>query len=171
MENTVASYVSNFVLPLCPPHLCVAHLVTHLSTSDNRPSTSDDPVGQVVDGHDANIMEYLNDPILNIKVHPVKGYNIGSTEEQAAMDDMSLNFNATIRRRLQTLRSADPRRYSMWFARAWAWATVEDLSMLYDFDFFAFTRPDLLWLTSVNTVDFFKAFESKAKNDVWVHDV
>jgi len=132
---------------------------------------SDDPLGQVVAGHDANIVQYLEQLPVKLHVHPVKGYDIGSVEEQAAMDQIEASTtNTTTRQRIQMLRSADPRRYSMWFARAWTWRTVEGLSKLYDFDFFAFTRPDLLWLTSVSTVDFFKKFESEKRNDVWVHD-
>ena len=133
---------------------------------------SDDPLGKVVTGHDANITQYLEQLPVKLVVHPVQGYNIGSLEEQAAMDQIeAATTNTTTRQRLRMLRSADPRRYSMWFARAWTWRTVEKLSTLYDFDFFAFTRPDLLWLTSVNTADFFKKFESEKRNDVWVHDV
>ena len=40
MESTIISYMNNFVLPLCPPHTCVGHLVTHLSSADNRPSAT-----------------------------------------------------------------------------------------------------------------------------------
>ena len=117
-------------------------------------------------------MKYLERLPVKLHVHQVKGYDIGSLEEQATMDQIeAATTNTTIRQRIKMLRLADPRRYSMWFARAWAWRTVEELSKLSDFDFFAFTRPDLLWLTSVNTADFFKRFESEKRNDVWVHDV
>jgi hypothetical protein len=125
-----------------------------------------------VDGHDANIKQYLKNVPVTIYLHEVNGYNIGSPEEKAAMDLIETKtVNTTVRERLQMFRLADPRRYSMWFGRYWAWRALEQLTKFYDFDFIAFTRPDLLWLSNVNTFDFFKAFESKTRNDVWVHDV
>mmetsp|Transcript_14772 Transcript_14772/g.36145 ORF Transcript_14772/g.36145 Transcript_14772/m.36145 type:complete len:669 (-) Transcript_14772:1136-3142(-) len=173
MESTMGSYFANFIMPLCPKHNCIAHLVIHLSSSDNRPSRGrDDPLGTVVSSQDANIDKFLQNAPSNLILHKVKGYNIGSSHEASAMDLVEAETtDSLLRVRLRLFRYGDPRRYSMWFARAWAWRTVEILSETYQFQFLAFTRPDLLWLTPINTAEFFKKFSEEAESDVWVHDV
>jgi hypothetical protein len=168
----------NFLFPICPPPRCVAQLVVHLSSADNRPSTDDnDPRGRAKRSEkDVDIMDFLGlsqflwpGPLY---VHKVDGYDIGSAEEGAAMDMVEAELSdATVRGRMRMLRFADPRRYSMWFARAWAWRSAETLILgETSCDFFAFTRPDLLWLLPAPTVEFFKHFVQERDSDVWVHD-
>lgn len=170
LESTIDSFFNNIVTPLCPPRDCVAHLVTHLSSSDNRPSDNDTR-GQVVAAQDANIHHYLENAPANVILHVVHRYDIASPEEAGAMDLFEEETtNSTIKQRMQMFRKGDPRRYSMWFARAWAWRHVKDLAKDHDFDFVAFTRPDMLWLMPINSVDFFYDKQSEGNNDVWVHD-
>jgi hypothetical protein len=46
LRTTEESIVMNLIRPLCPPSMCVAHLVMHFSYTDNRPSVgSNDPWG------------------------------------------------------------------------------------------------------------------------------
>jgi len=68
-------------------------------------------------------------------VHKVDGYEIGSAEEQRAMDVMESEIDdPVVEHRLRVIRFGDTRRYSMWFARAWAWRFCQSLGI--DFDFF-----------------------------------
>ena len=64
-------------------------------------------------------------------------------------------------------RRGDPRRYSMWFARWYAWEYTKKLSV--QFDFIVFCRPDLLWMMPAPTKSFFDDFTSNRQTQVWVH--
>jgi len=189
-ERTRDSLLRNLVHPVCAPPGCVAHLIVHLSRADNRPMEKgdDDPSGVVVvdvddavdpeqqrnggeeeDGHfftDNAATNLFPDGFLI--VHRVDGYEIGSREEQAAMDEAENETeDPRLARRLRLFRRGDPRRYSMWFARAHAWRFAKKLSV--GFDFFVFCRPDMLWMMPAPSKAFFDEFGANKTRDVWVH--
>lgn len=138
LRMTEDTILQNWILPLCPPSTCVAHLVTHFSYTDNRPSKGNDPTGQVVAGSSADEQFFQNHnfPEGYLMIHPVEHYNIGSQQEQDAMDLVEQKeFGDPAR--LRMFRLGDPRRFSMWFARAWAWRHVKlHIATQYKVDFF-----------------------------------
>ena len=73
--------------------------------------------------------------------------------------------------RLRMARFGDPRRYSMWFARAWAWRHVQNLMSTQGvkLDNFFFVRPDLFWFLPVPSKTFFDTFQ-QSDREAWFHD-
>lgn len=154
-------------------------MVLHFSRADNRPSVGgNDPGGEVVQqsgegagGHGeffSDVSEYF--PEGYFVVHRVDGYEIGSPEEQAAMDALESEVaDPNVAGRMRLFRRGDPRRYSMWFARAYAWRYFTSLKSAGDFDFFVFCRPDLLWMMPVPTKAFFDDHTVANKMNAWVH--
>lgn len=193
---------------------CIVHVVTHFSSTDNRPSVHDhDLRGEAVrdvPGASAGTscswtplqdvgsskIQYLHFP-----VEPP--YNIATPEEQAAMDAMekqcllgqlqgciSRNDSSgmeDIVQRMRLLRLGDPRRYSMWFARAYAWNYAQrkvlepqDAQTL-TYGAIFFTRPDMYWMLPVPPLEWFfgstvtssEPSFPDAESDgefIWVHD-
>ncbi|CAB9524141.1 expressed unknown protein [Seminavis robusta] len=181
LQLTKESLLHHWMLPLCPPSTCVAHLVTHFSYTDNRPNPrASDPRGSVVESsstaNDGSRLHFQNHsfPEGYLVLHPVEdGYNIGSQEEKDAMDLVERETGGTLAAKMRIFRVGDPRRYSMWFARAWTWRHVQqsivpNLEGLVDF--YAFTRPDMLYMIPVPTVNFFREFRQRDQEEVWVHD-
>eukprot|EP00986_Skeletonema_menzelii_P005475 scaffold2007_cov131-Skeletonema_menzelii.AAC.4 len=130
-RQTQQSILHNLIYPVCAPPTCIAHLVIHLSSADNRPGNKeDDPGGRVLpaDSNDeaGDFFFTLKDDLFPdgfLVVHKVDGYEIGSAEEQHAMDVMESEIDdPVVVHRLRVIRFGDTRRYSMWFARAWAWS-------------------------------------------------
>jgi hypothetical protein len=174
LQKTEESFVMNLITPLCPPSTCVAHLVTHLSYSDNRPSFSDGAMGMAIMGQDhgnTTFFQQVDVPDGFLKVYTVPRYNIASDEERHAMETMEEECSdASIAARMRMFRRGDPRRYSMWFARAWAWRFVQQLERDRNnvpFDYYTFARPDMLWMIPAPTMNFIEDF---GPNDVWLHD-
>ena len=128
LNHTHRTILINLMEPTCPPETCVAHLFTHLSQTDNRPDTNqDDPRGKVVEQSNEYQSYFWNDGGVSpdyLKVHEVPSYNIGSVEELAAFDVLEAEAPPESRPKLRILRVGDPRRYSMWSSRAWAWRFV-----------------------------------------------
>ncbi|KAL7467472.1 hypothetical protein ACHAXS_007721 [Conticribra weissflogii] len=171
LHKTEQSILNNMIYPLCPPPDCIAHLVIHLSYADNRPSVVNHDGESITANEDKrrDYFEKSNWTEGHLVVHRVDGYEIGSREEQSAMDVMENEEPEEVAKRMKIFRISDPRRYSMWFARAWAWRHVLKLHELFHFDFFTFGRPDLLWLIPAPTWDFFEDF-SEDENTVWMQD-
>ena len=192
LNRTAESILRHVIHRTCPPSDgCIAHLVTHLSNADNRPDKQgNDPLGQVVvvpmEGNAKNQLELpLLQPSPYLHIHPVQSaYDTGSPQEQAAMDVVQAelernNNHAMIAQRMKLWRVGDPRRWSMWFARYWAWRFVQQ-TLLHDYQFelIAFLRPDLFWFLPAPTADLFvvpsdtkkKKAKDPAPLDVWVHD-
>jgi len=194
IEKTAFVTIQNLVSPLCSPVNCTAHLVTHLSYSDNRPDEGKhDPRGISITLEDAEIQriqsfihttfcstERTNDesPTVNFKdCHEVSpAYNIGSSEEQAAMDTFEsdcCNEDPVLRNRLRSLRYGDPRRYSMWFARNHAWRFVESTFDTWALNAnntqFMFIRPDLLWYLPFAPYEYIQS-RTTHDNQIWIHD-
>lgn len=175
LRQTQQSILHNLIYPICAPPTCIAHLVIHLSSADNRPGNNEeDPGGRVLpaDSNDeAGDFFTLKDDLFPdgfLVVHKVDGYEIGSAEEQRAMDVMESEIDdPVVEHRLRVIRFGDTRRYSMWFARAWAWRFCQSLGI--DFDFFVFCRPDMLWLLPAPTKSFFDEISLDKKKDIWVH--
>ena len=175
LHQTQQSILHNLVYPMCAPPTCIAHLVIHFSRADNRPGTKgEDPGGKVLaansDDEAEDFFASKDDlfPDGFLIVHKVDGYEIGSAGEQRAMDVMESEIgDPEVVHRLRALRFGDPRRYSMWFARAWAWRFCKSLQI--DFDFFVFCRPDMLWLLPTPTKSFFDDISVNKTRDVWVH--
>lgn len=179
LNHTQQSILNSWIRPLCSPPFCVAHVVTHFSFSDNRPDVkNDDPKGVrvTIDRGVDNINTIFKGADWPDKSflhhHSAPTYDIGSEEEFKAMDLVEQEIsNQTIRSRLRLLRHGDPRRYSMWFSRAWIWRFVKELERTRSakFDFYAFSRPDILWFMPSPTHIFFHDFETTAA-DAWFHD-
>jgi len=179
LKHTHKSIFRNWIWPLCAPPNCIAHVVTHFSSSDNRPAVdSDDPNGKVV--IDDNGIEDVDTFFKNVEwpdknflqFHKVPPYNIASDEESKAMDRMEQEIgDDTIASRLRIFRYGDPRRYSMWFGRAYMWDFVKKLENERErsFDFYAFGRPDVVWIRPSLK---HKAFEDfgKTSSDIWLPD-
>jgi len=171
LHKTEESILENMIFPICPPPDCVSHLVLHLSYADNRPSTENHD-GESISADGDKRRDFFENASWAegyLSVHRLDGYEIGSQGEQSAMDVMEKEEPEEVAKRMKIFRISDPRRYSMWFARAWAWRHVLNLHDLFDFDFFTFGRPDLLWLIPVPTLEFFKDF-SEDESTVWMHD-
>lgn len=173
LEHTYPSLLSNWIRPLCSPPNCVAHLVTHFSYTDNRPSRNNDPNGVEVKFDfgikDANTF-FTNSTFFRHYTAPE--YNIASEAEQKAMLTVEKEpKDESIRARMKLFRIGDPRRYSMWFSRAWTWRFVKQLRKMYllDFDMYIFGRPDLLWFHPSPTYTFFHDYSISA-HDAWFHD-
>ena len=173
LHKTEESILRNMVYPICAPPSCVAHLVIHFSYADNRPSAENHDGDVISAGEDQKQHSFFNQtdwPEGYLVLHKVNGYEIGSQKEQDAMDIMERKEpDPIVAKRMRMFRVGDPRRYSMWFARAWAWRHVQQLHKSLNFDFFAFGRPDLLWLLPAPTISFFEDFRS-GDNVVWAHD-
>lgn len=175
LRQTQKSILQNLIYPMCAPPSCIAHLVIHFSRADNRPGTKgEDPGGKVLaaDSNDeaddffASTDDLFPDGFLIL--HKVDGYEIGSAGEQRAMDVMESEIgDPEVVHRLRVIRFGDPRRYSMWFARAWAWRFCESLQI--DFDFYVFCRPDMLWLLPAPTKSFFDDISLNKARDVFTH--
>ena len=172
LNYTQESLLRNFIHQLCPIATCSAHVVTHFSYSDNRPipGKASDPRGQAISSAiDSNFTLFEN--VKDLTVHKVPGYDIGSLQEQEAMDLYQRECSdKTLARRMHLFRQGDPRRYSMWFARAWIWRHVQNTFSFENADLIAFARPDLLWMLPVPSFQFFKDFAADPKTEVWVHD-
>lgn len=54
LEQTHKSIMANVVWPLCSPPSCMAHIVTHLSRTDNQPDLGNDPIGKVIGANETN---------------------------------------------------------------------------------------------------------------------
>mmetsp|Transcript_23821 Transcript_23821/g.36822 ORF Transcript_23821/g.36822 Transcript_23821/m.36822 type:complete len:588 (+) Transcript_23821:679-2442(+) len=186
LNHTYRSILDAWIYPLCAPPQCIAHVVTHFSLTDNRPdASSNDPRGMVVavdqhmdqDGAKAMFENAVSNSHWAsrksfIRYHNAPSYDIGSEAESKAMDLMEEEMsNHTIISRLRVIRYGDPRRYSMWFSRAWMWRFVKQLekSVAVNFDFYAFTRPDLQWFIPSPTQQFFLQSQS-SNSEVWLHD-
>ena len=180
LKDTYKTILDNWIRQLCSPPSCVAHVVTHFSLTDNRPDTEgDDPKGQRVT-FDNGIKDidalFKNDTYL--RHYNAPRYDINSDEEQEAMNQVEIEFGntttsdgRTVVSQMRILRYGDPRRYSMWFSRHWSWRFVKELerNRAKPFDFYAFSRPDLLWFQPSPTLSFFQDFGT-TKKDAWVHD-
>jgi hypothetical protein len=143
-----------------------------LSSSDNRPSSKGNQDGESMsaEGTDSNhtFFAQTNLPDGYLVLHKVDGYEVGSQAEQDTMDLLEKEeTDHFVQKRMRMFRIGDPRRYSMWFARAWAWRFTQQLAI--DFDFFTFGRPDSLWMIPVPTVSFFEDFRT-TDHDIWTHD-
>jgi len=176
LRQTQNSILKNLIYPICAPPTCIAHLVIHFSRADNRPgSKGENPGGKVLaaDSNDeaSDFFDPLNNDIFPVGfliVHKVDGYEIGSAEEQRAMDLMESEVeDPEVLHRLRVIRYGDPRRYSMWFARAYAFKHFERLSI--DVDFVVFCRPDMLWLMPAPTKSFFDDISLNKTRDIWVN--
>ena len=203
IEKTALLTLKNLVAPLCSPLTCTSHLVSHLSYSDNRPDQSQrDPKGRSITLEETEIIRIqsfvqnslcspqdippLSDIITGFdfchKVLP--SYNIGSDDEQRAMDDFETEFcneDPALRNRIRSLRYGDPRRYSMWFARNYAWRFAETALLSTDTNTlgvvvsqdqhveFIFVRPDLLWYLPFASWEFLQS-KVLSDRDIWVHD-
>ena len=180
LDKTYGSIKRNLLYQVCPPDEgCVAHLVTHFSYADNRPDVKgNDPMGMLVkNAIDRQKVAELFPPSAYLHIHPVEpGYNTGSEQEQEAMDFIQNRSNATFAHRIKLWRVGDPRRFSMWFSRYWAWKYVQETLMEKEgmkFDFITFTRPDLFWHLPAPKPEFFVRQASTSPNpslDLWVHD-
>mmetsp|Transcript_13044 Transcript_13044/g.18467 ORF Transcript_13044/g.18467 Transcript_13044/m.18467 type:complete len:669 (+) Transcript_13044:156-2162(+) len=179
LSLTAKSILQNLIYPICSPPSCIAHLVHHLSFWDNRPSSmNNDPTGTIITSDLTNTtQEQFFDEWTDVfpdgflVFHKVDGYNIGSPEEQAAMDTLEREMDPLVSTRMRLFRTGDPRRYSYWIARAWAWRHTQQLSKTLgiEFDFYTFARPDLLWMVPVSTKQFFDDFKTNER-EAWVHD-
>ena len=182
LNQTHPSLLNKWILPLCSPPSCIAHVVTHLSLSDNRPDIhSDDPKGQelTIDYWIDNINALFQGAVADwpdpdfLHFHHVPKYDIASDEESKAMDLIETEtHNDAIRSKIRVLRYGDSRRYSMWFSRQWLWRFVKTLeqSRGRPFDFYAFTRPDMLWFIPAPPLSFFHDVPNRTEEDVWFHD-
>ena len=179
LNQTEDSILRNLIYPVCAPPSCIAHLILHLSRADNRPMVdgNDDPSGsvvQVVEEANKTVAAYFSSakdlfPDGYLVIHKVDAYEIGSEKEQAMMDEVEREMDPDVARRLLLFRRGDPRRYSMWFARAYAWRFAKVLTKLFEFDFFVFCRPDILWMMPVPSKKFFDDHSPNKTSTVWVH--
>ena len=213
LSKTYTAILHNLVLPLCPPTHCSSHLVAHLSYSDNRPDTkTGDARGRAITMNESDIQQIkskLQDWFCSSSTEMKKNtdgppksfqfchfvqptYDISSLEEKQAMDQLehrilehdNNNDTTTIHvNRLRSLRYADPRRYSMWFSRYYAWYFIESTLPKYDTYEYMFLRPDLLWylpfmdytFIQTNTLSITESSSSSSSSnhiskEVWVHD-
>ena len=180
LKDTYDLLLDNWIRPLCSPPSCVAHIVTHFSLTDNRPDTKgDDPKGQKVTiNHGIRNVDALFKNDTFVRHYNAPQYDIGSDEEDEAMDQIEMELgnvttthNRTVVSQLRILRHGDPRRYSMWFSRQWIWRFVKELerNRKNPFDFYAFSRPDLLWFLPSPTLKFFQDFR-ETEEEAWFHD-
>lgn len=193
LNVTQESLLTNLIGPLCPRADCIAHVVTHFSYSDNRPG-GDDPMGSAIpaasmgDGTTTRWpkFEWATSDGYRRHYEVVPAYNIASPEEQEAMETMEQEYyydassaiNKThVAKRLHLLRKGDPRRYSMWFARAWAWRFTKQIlpkqhPELQFVDSFFFQRPDMLWFLPGPTYDYLEKYKKKGDpaREAWFHD-
>uniref|UniRef100_A0A7S1VUY4 Uncharacterized protein n=1 Tax=Grammatophora oceanica TaxID=210454 RepID=A0A7S1VUY4_9STRA len=156
---------------LCPPNECIAHVVTHFSSTDNRPDTvTDSPFGLAQPIVSNNFT--WSRPGGNLVHHLVPGYDIGSKEEAEAMEEERNKCDdSMLRIRMKALQYGDPRRFSMWFARSFAWEHVKaDVLPKYNIHSFFFSRPDMFWIHPAPEISFFK-INSKKEREVWTHDM
>jgi hypothetical protein len=176
LNQTDQSILQNLVYPVCAPPTCIAHLVLHFSKADNRPNDNNDPGGAIIMPEQPSNDEYFASannlfPEGFLIIHKVDAYEIGSSEEQAAMDEVESELDHDLAKRLHIFRRGDPRRYSMWFARAYAWRFTKIMAKLnrIEFDFYTFCRPDFLWMLPAPTKAYFDEFTPNKEKGVWVH--